>query len=224
MAGQLTAIGAQSLVNTIGGIVPPHLGTTAPTWQPGLYWINTSSGAVLEYWNGTAWVAGTEPLYIALLTGDPSVSGPNGGYAHSISDLIEDTTSGYARQAVTFIAPVPYLSASTYTSGTLVTYQTYVYQCAAATISGTPPTGAQTNNADWTYIGPDYPASAANSNTLTFSYSAAQASPVQWAALVTVASGTTGLLKYLWTLPAPEQVAASQAITIGTGAAVLMQS
>jgi hypothetical protein len=224
MAGQLTALGAQSLVNAVGGIVPPHIGTTAPTWQPGLYWINTTAGAVLEYWNGSAWVAGTEPLYIALLTGDPSVSGPGGGYALNISDLIEDTTSGYARQAVTFAAPVPYLSATTYTSGQKVIYQEFVYQCAVGSISGTAPSGTATNNTDWTYIGPAYPASAANSNTLTFSYSAAQPFPVQWAALVTASTGTTGLLKYLWTLPQPQQVAGSQSIQIGAGMAALMQA
>lgn len=223
MAGQLTALGAQSLVNTVAGIVPPHIGTTAPTWQPGLYWVNTTSGSVLEYWNGAAWVAGTEPLYIALLTGDPSVSGPNGGYALQISDLIEDTTSGYARQSVTFAAPVPWISATAYTVGQQVIYQEYVYQCAANN-TGTAPSGSNTSTADWTFVTTAYPASAANSNTLTFSYSAAQATPVGWAALVTASSGTTGLLKYLWTLPNPEQVAGSQSIQIGAGTATLMQS
>lgn len=223
MAGQLTALGAQSQVNHISGIVPPYIGPTAPTWQPGLYWINTTSGAVLEYWNGSAWIAGTEPLYMALLTGDPSVSGPNGGYAQNISDLIEDQTSGYARQSVTFIAPVPWISATAYTVGQQVTYEGFVYQCATAN-TGTAPSGTTDNSADWTYVGPAYPASAANSNTLTFAYSAAQATPVGWAALVNVSSGVTGLLKYLWTLPEPEQVAGSQSIQIGAGTATLMQS
>lgn len=105
MAGQLSATGAQALANHIGGIVPPHLGTSAPTWVPGLIWIDTTSGATAKYWNTSAWVAGTPGLYVALLTGDPSQSGEGGGYAQGISDLVEDTTSGYARQAVTFAEP-----------------------------------------------------------------------------------------------------------------------
>lgn len=223
MSGQLTPAGAQSLVNAIGGVVPPYIGTSAPVWQPGLFWIDTASGAVLNYWNGTAWIAGTEPLYIALLTSDPSLSGPNGGYAQNISDLIEDTTSGYARQSVTFTAPVPYSATTPYTLGEQVTYEGYVYTCAVAN-TGTAPTGAQTNNADWTYVSPAYPASASNSNVLTYTYSASQVYPVAWAALVTAATGTTGLLKYLWTLPEPQQVSASQSIQIGVGMAVLSQS
>ena len=177
MAGQLSQGGAQALANTIGGVVPPFLGTAAPTWKPGLKWVDTTSGAVLKYWNGTAWVAGTEPLYIALLTGDPSLSGPSGGYSQNISDLIEDTTAGYARQAVTF--------------------------------------GAATG----------YPAVVANTAALTFGpYTAAQASPVQWAAMVTAASGTTGLLKYMWALPAAQQVGISQSIQIPIGDLTLGES
>src|SRR5258708_5486401 len=111
MAGQLSATGAQALANHIGGIVPPFIGASAPAWVPGLSWINTTSGAVLMAWNTSAWVAATTMgLYIALLTGDPSQSGPGGGYARSISDLVEDTTAGYARQAVTFTEPGAYNS------------------------------------------------------------------------------------------------------------------
>lgn len=105
MAGQLTSVGAQALANHIGGIVPPHIGSTAPTWVPGLTWVNTSSSPALYYWNTEAWVAGPQSLYVALLTGDPTTSGPSGGYAVNISDLIEDQTAGYARQAVTFGVP-----------------------------------------------------------------------------------------------------------------------
>lgn len=225
MAGQLAAVGAQSLANHLAGIVPPHIGTSAPVWQPGLVWINTTSGAVLSYWNGSAWVAGTEGRYIALLTGDPTQSGLYGGYAHNISDLIEDTTAGYARQSVTFAAPAPYSSSTTYTLGQQVTYDTYVYQCAVASISGTAPSGTQTNSADWTWVGNDYPASAYNTNVVTFGpYSAAQASPVQWAALVTASSGVLGELLYLWVLPAAEQVGVSQSISIPAGDILLGQS
>ena len=224
MAGQLTALGAQELANHIGGIVPPYIGTVAPTWVPGLLWINTTAGAVLNYWNGSAWVAGTEPLYVALLTGDPSTSGPNGDYARQISDLIEDITAGYARQAVTFAAPAAYSGVATYTLGELVSYTGYVYSCAVASVSGTAPSGTDTSSTDWAYISPDYPAKVANTAALTFGYTANQNYPVQWAALVTVASGTTGLLKYLWAMPSPEKVAASQSIQIGAGLAAVTVS
>lgn len=105
MAGQLSAVGAQALANHLGGIVPPYIGASAPTWKPGLVWINTSATPTAYYWNTEAWVAGPQQLYIAMLTGDPTLSGPGGGYALNISDLIEDQTAGYARQQVTFQVP-----------------------------------------------------------------------------------------------------------------------
>lgn len=179
MAGQLSAVGAQALANHIGGIVPPHIGTSAPTWVPGLIWIDTTSGAVAKHWNTTAWIAGTQSLYLALLTGDPSQSGAGGGYAQSISDLVEDQTAGYARQAVTFAEPSV----------------------------------------------PGYPAVISNTGVLTFGpYTAAQQLEVQWAALVTAASGNLGLLLYTWALPGPEMVGISQSIQIGTGFLSLGQS
>lgn len=217
MAGQLSGVGAQSLANTIAGVVPPFIGSSAPVFQPGLVWINTSSGAVAEYWNGTAWVAGVEPLFIALLTGDPSLSGPNGGPSHSIADLIEDTTAGYARQAVTFAGPVPYLTTTTYTLGQQVTFQTFAYQCIVSSSTNVPPTGLQTSNANWEFLGPDYPAFVSNTNVLTYTYTAAQVSPVQFAALVTASSGTTGHLRYTWTLTQPELAVASQSLQAGAG-------
>ena len=227
MAGQLATYGAQALVNKLGGIIPPYIGTAAPAWVPGLDWIDTSSGAVLMAWNGSAWVAAnTLGNYIALLTSDPTeASAQNGGYAMYISDLAEDATSGYARQAVTFAEPSAYSSGTTYTLGQQVFYEGYLYECAVSGITGTAPPGTEgSSTTDWTYVSNGYPATVSNSNLLTFTYSAAQALPVQWAALVTCASGTAGLLKYMWTLPQAEQVQNSQSIQIAIGALTLTQS
>ena len=90
------------LANKVAGNVPPTIQTSAPTWIPGMDWVNTTSGAVLETWNGAAWVVGQATRYVALLTASPFTSGPGGGYAQSISDLVEVTTTGYARQVCAF--------------------------------------------------------------------------------------------------------------------------
>ena len=102
MSGQLSQVGAQSLANHIAGNVPPYIGSSSPTWIPGLTWINTSGAPALYSWNGASWVAGAQGRYIALLTASPFTSGPGGGYAQAISDLVEVTTAGYARQSVSF--------------------------------------------------------------------------------------------------------------------------
>jgi hypothetical protein len=102
MSGQVSMTGAQSLVNHIAGNVPPYIGASAPSWVPGLSWINTTSGAVLYSWNGSTWVTGAAGRYIALLTASPFTSGPGSGPAQAITDLVEVTTAGYARQSVTF--------------------------------------------------------------------------------------------------------------------------
>lgn len=226
MAGQLSAVGAQASANHIGGIVPPFIGTSAPTWVPGLEWINTTSGAVLMAWNTTTWVAAsTLSLHIALLTGDPSQSGPGGGYANSISDLVEDTTAGYARAAVTFAEPPAYNSGTTYTLGQQVFSGGFLYSCAVTSVVGTAPSGSFTSNATWTFIGQGYPAVISNTAALTWGpYSAAQALPVQWAALVTCTTGSLGLLKYMWALPGPQQVGVSQSISAGAGYFTIGQS
>lgn len=184
MAGQLSAVGAQMLANKIGGIVPPALVSgiaNAPAWKPGLEVIDYSVTPPVRYvWNTQAWVAASSMgLYLALLTGDPSQSGPGGGYAQNISDLLEDQTAGYARQSVTFAEPAT----------------------------------------------PGYPATISNTNVITFGpYTAAQANPVNWAALVTASSGQLGLLLYMWQLPSPQQVNVSQSIQIAAGAATLSES
>jgi hypothetical protein len=102
VSGQVSQVGAQSLINTIAGTVPPFIGTSAPTWKPGLNWVDTTSGATLKYWNGSTWIAGTPPRYVALLTASPFTSGPGGGFAQTITDLVELTTAGYSRQSVAF--------------------------------------------------------------------------------------------------------------------------
>jgi hypothetical protein len=226
MAGQLSAIGAQACVNHIGGIVPPVIGASAPTWVPGLDWIDTAATPTLMAWNTSTWVAAnTMGNYIALLTGDPTQSGPGGGYATSVANLVEDTTAGYARQAVTFAEPGNYSSGTTYTLGQQVFYDGYLYQCAVTTVSGTAPSGSFTSNASWTYLGSGYPAGIANTAALTWGpYTAAQSLPIQWAALVTCSSGSLGLLKYMWSLPEPQQVNTSQSITLPAGYLTLGQS
>lgn len=68
------------------------------------------------------------------------------------------------------------------------------------------------------------PEPSSNTNTITFGpYTANQALPVQWAALVTALSGTVGLLLYTWTLDTIEQVLTSAPIIIPAGQLVLDQ-
>lgn len=102
MSGQLSQVGAQILANKIAGNVPPAIQTSAPTWIPGLDWIDNTSGAVLKTWNGAAWVVGAANLYTVLLTASPFTSGPAGGAAQAITDLVELTTAGYSRQVTDF--------------------------------------------------------------------------------------------------------------------------
>jgi hypothetical protein len=107
-----------------------------------------------------------------------------------------------------------------------VYYNGCTYQCNVASVTGTAPTGTVANNADWTLVGvgSSYPAQVANTNQLTWTYTASQALPVQWAALVNVSSGSAGELKYMWTLPVAQQVQATQSIQAGIGSFVLAES
>lgn len=104
MSGQLTTVGAQILANKIAGNDAPYIGTSAPgTWIPGQPWINDTTNPPVTYgYNGSSWVVGGSPRYIALLTASPFTSGSGGTNAEYISDLVEVTTPGYSRQAVTF--------------------------------------------------------------------------------------------------------------------------
>lgn len=178
MSGQLSIVGAQILANKIAGNVPPFIGTSAPTWVPGLDWINTSSGTVLYSWNGSAWVSGALNRYVALLTASPFTSGPGGGLSEAISDLVEVTTTGYSRQLTT-----------------------------------------------WSNAGAVYPSPVSNSGVLTFGpMTAAMTLAAQWAALVSAATGTTGLLYYYWTLDTPQQVSVSQSIQLPISSLSLSES
>lgn len=102
MSGQVSQVGAQILANKVAGNAAPAVQSGTPTWVPGMDWIDTTSGATLKTWNGAAWVVGAATRYVALLTASPFTSGPAGGFAQTISDLVEVTTTGYARQTVAF--------------------------------------------------------------------------------------------------------------------------
>ena len=56
------------------------------------------------------------------------------------------------------------------------------------------------------------PVTITNTNIITFSFSANMSQPVQWLALVSPSTGTTGLLLVTWTISAPQQVLATQSI------------
>jgi hypothetical protein len=136
VSGQLSQVGAQALANKIGGNVAPFIGTSAPTWKPGLQWVDTTSGAVLKSWNGSAWIVGDEARYAALLTASPFTSGSGGGPAQTISDLVELTTAGYSRQAVDFsdagaAYPAPVSNVAVVTFGPMTASMTLAAQWAA---------------------------------------------------------------------------------------------
>jgi hypothetical protein len=114
---QLAQFGDMGLVNDLAGLTVPVVNGTAPTWTPGMYWVNTSAGNVVEQWQGAAggWTsspaAGTR--FLALLTADPVF-----GQAVNITDsgFSECVTTGYTRQIVTFsqaTASYPSTSANT---------------------------------------------------------------------------------------------------------------
>lgn len=136
MSGQLTQVGAQILANKIAGNVPPSIGSSAPTWVPGLDWINTSSSPAVYSWNGAAWVAGAGTRYIALLTASPFTSGSGGGNAELVSDLVEVTTAGYARQVCAFsnatgAYPSPVANSAVLTFGAMTAAMALAAQWAA---------------------------------------------------------------------------------------------
>jgi hypothetical protein len=70
-----------------------------------------------------------------------------------------------------------------------------------------------------------YPSVASNVSLLTFGpFSVNMSLPVQWIGLVSVASGTSGLLLNSWTISTPQQVSATQTINIAAGALQVTQS
>lgn len=170
MAGQIAEFGAAGIANHLAGSAIPVVASSPPTWFPGLYWIDTSSGNAVKTWNGSAWVTGAGSRFLALLSADPVAAN-----AVNITDLTEITTAGYARQSVTF---------------------------------------AHSSTA--------YPSSLSNTNLITFGpMTAGMTNAVQWVAMVTVASGTTGYFLMSWIMPTSVQVNSSQSIQIGVGELVI---
>lgn len=67
-----------------------------------------------------------------------------------------------------------------------------------------------------------YPSVSSNSNLITFGpMASSMLAPIQWVALVTSSSGTSGYFLASWNLTSPVQVNASQVIQIGIGQLVL---
>jgi hypothetical protein len=104
--------GAQISLNCLTRSVPPVVSSTAPTWVPGMYWVDTGHSNAIKAWNGSAWVTDLN-LYLALCTADPTGQTTAAG-------ISECTDSGYARQAAAFInASAAYPSVSS-NSGLIV--------------------------------------------------------------------------------------------------------
>jgi hypothetical protein len=106
MGSLIAQYGAMATLNHLSGYAFPAVASTAPSWYPGLTWVDDSTDPpTIQKYNGSAWSPiESTPRYIALLTADPSTSGTNSTPAVYISDLAELTTSGYSRQAVSFSA------------------------------------------------------------------------------------------------------------------------
>jgi hypothetical protein len=103
---QIAAVAAEAALNVLSGQFALSVGSSAPTYVPGLYWWNTSGTPALYGWNGSAWIS-LANRYLALLYANPATSGPGGGPAVLMSDLVECTDTGYARQPVTFTPASP---------------------------------------------------------------------------------------------------------------------
>lgn len=95
MSGQLAIVGQQAAINRVAGTVPPVVSGIAPTWKPGMFWVDTANSNAIKKWNGSSWVIDDGLRYLALLFEDPTD-------AVQISDLSEITDAGYVRQAVAF--------------------------------------------------------------------------------------------------------------------------
>jgi hypothetical protein len=68
------------------------------------------------------------------------------------------------------------------------------------------------------------PSVVANTNLVTFGpMTANMALAAQWLALVTSASGTSGELKFTWTMDEPEQVLSTQTVDIAAGELTISQ-
>lgn len=178
MAGHICLTAAQASLNLIGGAMTFAVAASAPAYVPGLVWINTAQSNQPYFWvpSLSVWVNG-HTRYLALLTADPAASGPGGGAAVNVSDLVEVATPGYARCAVS-IGLAGNAMPCLVTSSGLCTW------------------------------GP-----------LTASMSV----PAKWVAMVSNASGSSGLLLYTWD-GINEQVDASQMVQVPAGGLILSQS
>ena len=175
MAGQIALQAAQLSLNFLAGSLNFTVSSTPPTFVPGLVWINSGQSNTPYFWNGTTWVNG-KTRYLTLLTADPNTSGAGGTRATKVSDLVEVTTPGFARSAVTM--------------------------------------GLSSNN---------LPCVTTNTGMINFGpVTADMAVPAKWAALVTVQSGSAGILCYTWD-GFNEQVSASQVIEVPVNGLILSQ-
>lgn len=106
MGSQIAQYGAMATLNQLSGYAFPAVASSAPTWFPGLAWVDDSTDPpTIQSWNGSEWTPiESSQRYVCLLTADPSTSGADSTPAVFISDLAELTTSGYSRQAVQFTA------------------------------------------------------------------------------------------------------------------------
>ena len=167
----IAQVGAQKSLNVLVDAAIPVVSTSAPSWIPGLIWINNNfSPPTVNQWNGSSWVIASAGPRLALLTADPTGQS-------TISGLSECADSGYSRVQVIFNAA----------------------------------TSA-------------YPSVVSNSSLLSFGpFTVNMSLPVQWLALVSSTSGTSGFLLNTWTLSAPQQVSATQSINIAAGALAITQ-
>jgi hypothetical protein len=99
MSGQVSQYQAMGSLNHLSGQSQVLVQGTAPTWYPGVTWVNSSSGYSVNVWNGLAWTATYGQRWLALLTADPVAGG-----VVNLSDagFSEVQTAGYARQSVVF--------------------------------------------------------------------------------------------------------------------------
>jgi hypothetical protein len=78
---------------------------------------------------------------------------------------------------------------------------------------------------DWNPAAAGTPVSIQNSALITFGpFSVNMTLPCQWLALISVPTGTTGLLLETFTLSSPQQVLATQSITLAPAALTITDS
>lgn len=104
---------AEAALSVLTGNFNLVVSSSAPTYTAGMWWWNdaTDPGALYAYSGDTTvgiqgWV-NLSTRYVALLYGDPDTSAAGGTPATQISDLVECTDTGYARQVATFGPPAP---------------------------------------------------------------------------------------------------------------------